>query len=559
MKKKTLNQTQLDTVLDMLIAFSQGNFKAKGEVSDEDSDLNAVISGLNMLSEELVNYQEKSSGQDSFIENILGGIDEVVYARKIHKDQGLLGSFTYVSKRCQEIIGLNSFDLHNDQQLWIKAVHPDDLLYCQSGLAQLLNGGSTVLVYRLYHSQQKSFRYIEDRITVCVGDDGTSLQLYGSARDITQQQQDKMELESKNEFISRIISSSDQFFYIVAIQPEDTFENKFTYLSWQIEKIQGSTVDQLKNTSKGWISLVHPDDLEKLKEDNRRMFSTCLPIMRTYRVKHAHRDEYIWLEDYVIPVADQSGRVTELYGSARDVNSRKRVELEREALNLELNHRYNELMQFSYIVSHNLRSPISNILGLARLLNSGISGTDAKTTTGYIRKAAERMDEQLYDLNMILSSRSNIHEKKEEVDIAEVVEAVCSTLKNELEETFANIEVSISPEAGKLFTIKSYLHSIIFNLLSNSLKYRSVHRQPSIQIQVYLSDGRTRVIFTDNGDGMDLNENGESIFGLFRRLDTAKKGSGLGLYMTKTQIESLGGSIQVQSIREKGTVFTIIF
>lgn len=559
MKKKTLNQTHLDTILDMLIAFSQGNFKAKGQVSDDDSDLNAVISGLNMLSEELVNYQEKSSGQDSFIENILGGIDEVVYARQIHKDQGLLGPFTYVSKRCQEIIGLNSFDLHDDQQSWINSIHPDDLLYCQSVLAQVLNGGSTVLVYRLYHSQQKSFRYIEDRITVCAGDDGTSLQLYGSARDITEQQQDKMELESKNEFISRIISSSDQFFYIVAIQPEDTFENKFTYLSWQIEKIQGSTVDQLKNTPKGWISLIHPDDMEKLKEDNRRMFSNCLPTMRTYRVKHSHRDEYIWLEDYVIPVTDQSGRVTELYGSARDVNSRKRAELDREALNLELNHRYNELMQFSYIVSHNLRSPISNILGLARLLNSGISGTDAKTTTDYIQKAAERMDEQLYDLNMILSSRSNIHEKKEEVDIAEVVEAVCSSLKNELEETFANIEVSISPEAGKLFTIKSYLHSIIFNLLSNSLKYRSIHRQTSIQIQVYLSDGRTRVIFTDNGDGMDLNENGESIFGLFRRLDIAKKGSGLGLYMTKTQIESLGGSIDVQSIKEKGTVFTIIF
>ena len=216
-------------------------------------------------------------------------------------------------------------------------------------------------------------------------------------------------------------------------------------------------------------------------------------------------------------------------------------------------------MQFSYIVSHNLRSPISNILGLATLLNTGISGTDAKKTTDYIQKAAERMDEQLYDLNMILSSRSNINEKKEEVDIAEVVEAVCSSLKNELEETLGNIQVSIAPEAGKLFTIKSYLHSIIFNLLSNSLKYRSVDRQPSIQIQVYLSDGRTRIIFTDNGEGMDLKENGESIFGLFRRLDTAKKGSGLGLYMSKTQIESLGGSIHVQSIREKGTVFTIIF
>ena len=557
MHKEDSDRLQLDKLLSLLTEFSQGNFNAKAEVLCSDSELNALTNGLNSLGSELGHLRKQTKTQNILLQNIVGSIDEVVYAWHIAQDQIAVGNFEFISEQCLEIIGYSHMEVQNNPDLWLKTIHPDDRLVYDEGYKKLTTEKSTELLYRLYHPQKKGYRWIEDRIVARADEHGRIAHLYGSARDVTKQQEDKIELETKNEFISRMVTSSDQFFYIVALNPDDTFENHFTYLSWQIEKIQGSTVESMKKSRTGWIDLVHPDDLKKLFYDNRRMFSSGKPTTRIYRVKHAITQEYIWLEDYVVPVKDASGNIIELYGSARDINARRVSELERDQLNEELNHRYNELMQFNYIVSHNLRSPIANIMALSTMLNNGVPDDEAKQMSQFLLESAERMDTQLRDLNTILSAKSAINSKKETVKIKEIIDAICHTLTRDMSETSANLTVTIHPKAEEILTIKTYLHSIFYNLLSNAIKYKMADRAPDIHIEVIRERGKTLITVQDNGMGIDLVAHKKTIFGMYNRFDKTKTGTGLGLFMVKTQVESLGGKILVESIVGKGTTFKI--
>ena len=279
--------------------------------------------------------------------------------------------------------------------------------------------------------------------------------------------------------------------------------------------------------------------------------------MRTYRVKHARTGEYVWLEDYVAPVADESGHIAELYGSVRDITAQKKSELEREQLIRELSNKYNQLMQFNYIVSHNLRAPVAHILGLGKLLHTDINATDKETTLEYIQEAALALDDLLQDLNVILSTRSMLNEKTETFLLADVVRTVCNNLQNEIKKSNAVIETNIHPQAAEIVSIKSYIQSAIFNLITNAIKYKSPERTPVIRIEATRCDGKTVITVADNGMGINLGTHGDRLFGLYNRFHPEHEGKGLGLYMTKTQMESLGGQITVESTEGVGTTFII--
>lgn len=558
MANSTETEKYLEEIVNLIIAFGNGNFDARGEVSESDDPFNAVLSGLNMLGEELTHYKEELQKQTTLQHHIINSIDEVIYAREINPANPDIIAFSFISGSCREITGYSENELRHDATLWTQALHPEDRLATQQRLALILEAGQTdLLTYRFYNKTKNEYRWLEDRITPVKSEDGSTRQIFGSVRDITEQMNVTLQLKEKNELVSRIITSSDQFFYIVSIDPENTFINDFKYLSWQIEEIQGSTLDKIKSSPLGWMNAIHPDDLERVKEVNQVMFSTQKPALRVYRVKNVQTGNYIWLEDYVYPVADENGRVIELYGSVRNIDDRKKTEIEKENLLKELNNKYNELMQFNYIVSHNLRAPVAHILGLAQLLQTNQSEEERTDTQNFIAEAAQSMDTLLYDLNTILSARSALNEKKEVFSLKNIIRDVQNNLRAEIDKSDTTIKVEIAPEAATINSVKSYLQSSVFNLVANGIKYRSSERRPVIEITATKRDSMTVISIKDNGLGMDMELYGDRIFGLYNKFHTEHEGKGLGLYMTKTQIESLGGTVSVNSRLGKGTEFTI--
>jgi PAS domain S-box-containing protein len=548
---------RLDSIIFMLAEFSRGNFRIREEVTEAEDPLNTVVAGLNMLGEELDNYKTEITRQRMFLQNILSSIDEVIYVRDVNHDNPTESRYTFVSGRAREIIGLNSEDLEQEPDRWIKAIHPEDKARSLEMIRKVFHGREIVFTYRTYHYVKQQYRWIEDRVSPKMNAEGQVTHIYGSARDVTEQHETTLELREASQLVTRLITSSDQVFYIISIDQGTPYKNTFTYLSAQVEKVIGYTIEDVRNDPFAWINAIHPDDLENVKATTKEMFTFKKPVTRVYRMKHRRTGAYVWLEDYVVPILDDQGWIREFYASARDITGRKNAEIEREKLIMELSRRHDELVQFNHIVSHNLRAPVASILGLAHFLQDAARPEELLQTTGYILQAALAMDTVLHDLNTILSARSTLNEKMEVFSLADIVDSVCINLKNEIIASGTTIDTYVDPAADQITSIKSYIHSAVFNLVSNAIKYRSPYRLPAITISASEKDGCIVISVADNGVGIDLQRHGHRLFELYGRLRNDQEGKGLGLYMTKAQIGSLNGNLEVESEEGKGTTFTI--
>lgn len=244
--------------------------------------------------------------------------------------------------------------------------------------------------------------------------------------------------------------------------------------------------------------------------------------------------------------------------SAYDITIRKLMEMEREKITADLLQRNRDLEQFAYIVSHNLRAPLANILGLSLLLKEEIPDTDKQHALNGIENSTMRLDEVVRDLNTILQVRREISEVKIRVSLTELVSSIQDSIFNIIEESKTYIETDFSA-IDEVTTIRSYLGSIIFNLINNSIKYAQPGIAPHISIWTERNGHDLMLHFKDNGMGIDLERNGTQLFGLYKRFHPHIEGKGVGLYMVKTQVEVLGGSIEAKSEPGKGTEFIIRF
>jgi PAS domain S-box-containing protein len=307
----------------------------------------------------------------------------------------------------------------------------------------------------------------------------------------------------------------------------------------------------------------HIDDWSKriYSEDYQRVLSSVKehvasgnkePWHNEYRYYRADGSiAYVYDRGYVI--YDSQQRPVKMVGAMQDITERKQAEMERDRITADLLQRNKDLEQFTYIVSHNLRAPLSNMKGLMNILKEEMPITPV---LDMLHTSAERLDEVVMDLNEILKVRNDISEKKEAVEFAALVNDISSSLNH----IITTEKVQISTDFSRmdfLFTLKSYLYSIFYNLICNSIKYRQPNIPPKISIRSSVEGNQVLLVFSDNGLGIDLSRNQQKVFGLYKRFHQHKDGKGLGLFMVKTQVEALQGSVTIESEVNKGTIFTI--
>jgi PAS domain S-box-containing protein len=266
----------------------------------------------------------------------------------------------------------------------------------------------------------------------------------------------------------------------------------------------------------------------------------------------------LWLETSFYPIRKDDDVIGTACNS-RDITGRKLAELERSKITKDLIQRNKDLEQFAYIVSHNLRAPVANILGASSELNDPeLSGEDKDILNEGLCESVVKLDNVVKDLNQILQVKREISETKEKVYFSKLVRDIKISIKNLIEKNKVEIKCDFS-EIDEFSSLKSYLSSIFFNLISNSIKYRQQQIPCSIEIKSHVIKNKVEIIFTDNGMGMDLKKRGDQVFGLYKRFHTNIEGKGMGLFLVKTQVETLGGKISVKSEVNKGTEFKIEF
>ncbi|MCE3227268.1 MAG: hypothetical protein K0S32_1819 [Bacteroidetes bacterium] len=240
---------------------------------------------------------------------------------------------------------------------------------------------------------------------------------------------------------------------------------------------------------------------------------------------------------------------------SRDVSQRLKQEKEREKMMADLTRYSKNLEQFAYVVSHNLRSPVANIIGLSGLLNSEISDEDKVLSQQHLVKAVTQLDVIVKDLNKILELRAAVAESKEKVNLNEIVRGIMDSIYETIISEKVHIDLDL--QVTDVSSVKSYIYSIFYNLITNSIKYKQTQKNPLIRISSKELNGNVVIVFSDNGVGMNLDEYGTKVFGLYQRFHLNVSGKGMGLFMVRTQVEALEGNIVVKSSPGHGSVFTI--
>ncbi len=219
-----------------------------------------------------------------------------------------------------------------------------------------------------------------------------------------------------------------------------------------------------------------------------------------------------------------------------------------------------DLAQFSYIISHNLRAPVARILGLINIFNEDKYADEFdRQIINHLKRTAQELDTVIKDLTQIIAIRNSLDKTKEKVNLHEVTALTQEILKDEIQK--ANVKIITDFQLFDcVYSVKSYVQSIFYNLLSNAIKYKSDKRHPIIVLKTELVDNFICLSVKDNGLGIDLsNTDTYKIFGLYQRLHDHVEGKGIGLFLVKTQIESLGGKVEIESQLDVGTTFKIYF
>lgn len=223
--------------------------------------------------------------------------------------------------------------------------------------------------------------------------------------------------------------------------------------------------------------------------------------------------------------------------------------------NRELIDQNHQLEQFSFIAAHNLRAPLARIMGIAMLLELTDDKEEQNALREQILTSANDLDEVIKDLNVILELRRNTGNFSL-VDFHISLERAEKMLARELEQSGARLVYDFSA-APQLYAVAPYIDSILFNLVSNAIKYRSPERAPAIHIRTIHQDDMILLTVEDNGLGVDLQKHGKDIFNLYKRFHRKIDGKGLGLYLVRSQTTAMGGKIDVESTPGEGTTFKI--
>ncbi|RNI31440.1 PAS domain-containing sensor histidine kinase [Rufibacter latericius] len=362
---------------------------------------------------------------------------------------------------------------------------------------------------------------------------------------------DKVQAQQELEKLSLVASKSNNGVLIIDRNGIIEWVNEgFTRLhGYHLEEAIGKRPSELLHHPKADQSIYKPIE-EKLHKGESLSFE----------VLNRKKDgEGLWVSVEISPVFDGNNALARFVVVQTDISALKNSELELAQLANDLYKQKSDLQQFSYIISHNLRGPVANALGLVDLLLDMQNHSEMfQKSIQFLRQSILKLDAVLKDVNTILGIRdSKGNLELEQVNVPDVIDQALSSFKEPLAHSGATVAVDLNEDLS-VKANKAYLYSIFYNLLSNSLKYRSDERKLEIKIKcLEYSENGVTLSFTDNGLGFDLGKAKENVFKLYKRFHTKQEGRGMGLFLIKSHLDAMGGHVEVNSRVGEGTSFLL--
>lgn len=318
--------------------------------------------------------------------------------------------------------------------------------------------------------------------------------------------------------------------------------------------ITGYSPEELRGI--GLEKLVAPEYVELIRKHIKESYD------QPYDIEGICKDGtrcFLEVQGKNIPYRGQTVRVTEF----RDISKRKQAEqiilqekTRIQSIAQNLTRKNEQLEEFTQIVSHNLRSPVGNISSLLSLHNQADNEEEKSEMLKLLKQTSDSLLTTLHELNEVLKIKQNENMERQDINFADVLNHVLRMCHAKVIESSA-VVTSDFDDAPVINYANIYLESILLNLLSNAIKYRKSGVAPQIHFKSEHSNGCTVLKVSDNGRGINLNKYGHQVFKMRKTFHDHPDSRGIGLFMVKNQVESMGGEITIESTENVGTSFII--
>ncbi|OBX21942.1 hypothetical protein BAA08_10810 [Bizionia sp. APA-3] len=259
----------------------------------------------------------------------------------------------------------------------------------------------------------------------------------------------------------------------------------------------------------------------------------------------------IWANASVAAVKNDKNEFTHVVAQIVDITENK-------LLNESILEHNNRLINFAHIVSHNLRSHTGNMTMLLEISRTNNPDLLDEEIFQHLKTSSENMNDCVNYLSEIVEINTKVKDTLLSLNLKDYVNKALQNVQISVNEINCEIEINVADDLN-VIAIPAYLDSIILNLITNALKYHSPKRSPKIIITSNQSEKYITLDITDNGQGIDLKKHGDKLFGMYKTFHDHKDARGIGLFISKNQIEAIGGKIEVKSEVNQGTTFKIYF
>ncbi|MFC1458518.1 PAS domain S-box protein [Microvirga arabica] len=486
-----------------------------------------------------------------------------------------LGKCVYLNRAQREFWGVEDADVQDFN--WGPTVHLDDQEGLLASLTRAMQTHSTFTTEARFQRSDGEYRIIRSDAQPRFGSEGEFLGMIGVNVDITEARQAEKALQESEERFRVIANSIDQLIW--ATQP-DGFHDYYNQRWYEYTGVPEGTTD-----GEGWNGMFHSDDQDRAWGVWRRCLETGEPYHIEYRLRH-RSGEYRWVLGRAQPLRDSTGRIVRWYGSCTDIHDLKQAQEETRRLAsmlaervAELDEANEEIQRFAYIVSHDLRAPLVNVMGFTSELEAAqaeverfyrqVLGKDPHLVTpearmaiemdlpeaiGFIRSSTVKMD-KLINAILKLSRQGRRVLMPEPLSMRQLLEAQCQSVAHQLHGRGAELLIEAVPN---LTSDRLAIEQIFGNLIDNAVKYLDSSRPGQIVVRGRDHGVSVQLEIEDNGRGI-APQDFERIFDLFRRSGVQdQQGEGIGLAHVRALVRRLGGTITVSSRLGEGSTFTVV-
>lgn len=469
-----------------------------------------------------------------------------LYLHKVDADGKV--SFPFVSEGIKEILELEPEVLNDSIKPLIGRVHKEDIKRVISSIQESVKTQKEWNCEYRVILPGKGLRWVRGKATPILQSNGSVLSS-GFLSDVTESKRILRMNELLREQFESVLNAVPNLIFLKGEDGEFLMANDATleFFGKTEGEIIGKTDVDL-GIDPGMAKKYHQDDL-KVIESGEILFEP----------ENESRDmagETVYHQTIKVPFLQAGSGEKAVLAIVTDITSRKKTELElNDTLHI-VGEQNQRLLNFAHIVSHNLRNHAGNISMLLSLFDMEESEQEKAELMNYMKAASEQLNGSIEDLNEIIDKQYKTETDLKEIKPAEMIGKVKQVLISEI----LSYNIKFKENIDEDLTIKynsSYLESIILNLISNAIKYRDPEKKPKVTIKLYEKENNAYLEVSDNGLGLDIEKHGDKLFGMYKTFHGNENAKGIGLFITKNQIESLGGSIEVESAINKGTTFKV--